>query len=633
MLGACSQSSPASDPKVVAANELTLVGDMLFVAATTKDELKILDLDARWAVSTFGRRFWPAPNPIEQLSIPVLSRPRVLAHDVGYGDYTDADTGLVIPRGAETAGPYVYAASPGVAAISIVSAAPDDLVEVMRLLTSAPVTAVAGELRATSRLYWGQFDGSAGELRHLDLGPPATLKSEDAAVVTRRQVLVARFPGESIAAVLPIPGDRVVIATRAAQGNSGRVLVLDLATLATRELHFPGAVRTLVTHPAIAVAGSVIGPGERIFGVFDEPAGCVTGCSGVLSVDVSTGESSVDSNGVPMAPVRFGKSLIAGLALGPRLKALVPVTDATQQLFALLGIATSTDGWVHFFDAAGLHPIDIDSSVARVTAIEYRGPPTAEFPNGAPADYVEGPTRDDANTPSVDETSVKVLNGAAPDETITVTVEGVVPGFEALATSSADGAVLAAPARAPDWVQAGDAVVFSDAVGVCGEALVDSVAAAKIVVSSVPAACGARVRYAVRAGGSKPYVVVGSVSGALGRAAKAATAAFGTVWFDRSIAATAGPTYQITFGAGAGVPRDARWVLTVVSGFHEFSFVSTAANAATTAAACSLALPQAIAVHPVQKKVFVSFPATNGGIAELNPVPQQNYAPFEACYR
>ena len=62
---ACSQPPPGLETRISGTRSLALVGDLLFVTATDRSELRVLDL----SVSP-RRDFVRAPNPIEPLSIP-----------------------------------------------------------------------------------------------------------------------------------------------------------------------------------------------------------------------------------------------------------------------------------------------------------------------------------------------------------------------------------------------------------------------------------------------------------------------------------------------------------------------------------------------------------------------------------
>lgn len=146
----CSQQPIANVVNLVGTHDLALVGEMLFVTSTDRDEIKVLDLVPP-GLKAGSRQFMPAPNPLEPLSIPVLSRPSSLTKDIHYANLLDVDGGVAAALGREVAGPWLYATRSGGSEISVVAAARDQLFEVelrdggtpLRIPTSAPVTATA----------------------------------------------------------------------------------------------------------------------------------------------------------------------------------------------------------------------------------------------------------------------------------------------------------------------------------------------------------------------------------------------------------------------------------------------------------------------------------------------------------
>src|SRR4051812_28664210 len=103
LLGCSDQTTPPLNADIRGTNDLVVVGDLIFVVATDRSELKAFNLKA-----TPVRDFVRAPNPLEPLGIPVVRYPVEVAKDVGYAD------------GVEISGPYVYARSQASADISIV---------------------------------------------------------------------------------------------------------------------------------------------------------------------------------------------------------------------------------------------------------------------------------------------------------------------------------------------------------------------------------------------------------------------------------------------------------------------------------------------------------------------------------
>ncbi len=79
---ACSGATSAPPAALTGAHDLQLVKNMLLVTSSDKDELRVLDLEPS-GLPLGTREFLPAPDPIEPLSIPVITRPdqaRIVAH-------------------------------------------------------------------------------------------------------------------------------------------------------------------------------------------------------------------------------------------------------------------------------------------------------------------------------------------------------------------------------------------------------------------------------------------------------------------------------------------------------------------------------------------------------------------------
>ena len=125
----------------------------------------------------------------------------------------------------------------------------------------------------------------------------------------------AELSGEVIVDLILVPGivgrgicedpaqTCVVYATRSMQGRAGRVLLFDPATLAQKELHFPGPVRTLAIHAGTMAGTLYVPPGLRVFGILDEERCGGPECGGVIAVNSMTGEIELDSAKLPMLPI------------------------------------------------------------------------------------------------------------------------------------------------------------------------------------------------------------------------------------------------------------------------------------------------------------------------------------------
>ncbi|WP_426746633.1 hypothetical protein VZQ01_00495 [Myxococcus faecalis] len=375
--------------------DLTMVGDLVFVTSSDRDELQVLDL------SKDPKQFIPAPNPLQTLAIPVLDRPDSLTRDVGY----KAD-------GSDHAGPYVYARSAGASQISVVAAGPDRLVQVLRLEGRSLITSFAarspapvpeGQTPGPGVLYYGIQDpdapfeadtGGSRIERQWVPGPDALGAGE---VVPAAVTLFCLQPGESVQAMAVLPNDQLVVATRQATGLTGRTLLVqdthpetsvDCTTpsAAVRDLsggfdNFP--VRYLVTHPRVSIPDNsetpqneaqVMEAGQFVFGIKDElSCGGATECTGVLAVDTLTGLTATDLSGAKMLPIRPPDGLPTGLALIPtatlRLRLVGPegtiTTDASATV-PLLGLMPSSNGSITTFSASDRRQFDLDLRRANV---------------------------------------------------------------------------------------------------------------------------------------------------------------------------------------------------------------------------------------------------------------------------
>ncbi len=417
---ACSQAQTAQPAKLSGARSMVLVGDLVFVTSTDRNELRVLDLLPPASIQ--GRQFLPAPNPLQPLSIPVLDRPTRLARDVSYADLKTADDTLVQTDGLEVGGPFVYASSPGVSEISIVGASEDLLVELVRLPTSAPVTATAARFDPagkTSVLYFATDNGTTSVLFKLPLPSPATLnerRNTDGALLLadlkKDLKVVASYGGFAVTDLLALPGDRLAVATRDPLGKSGKTYLVDTASSQATEMDFGGPVRMLMTHAATQLdGGGNLAAGARVYGLLDESACGSPACGGVVAVDGQTGARLNGFLGTPMAPIQFGEVLPVSMSIFAR----VPLNlSGSVVTVPLLGVVSTSTGDVVFFDAGSLTQFDVDTGGGRVSAAPAMYLPGA---SAATVPYVEGPM---AN-------SIVVADGAGYDEEITVTDDGVMP--------------------------------------------------------------------------------------------------------------------------------------------------------------------------------------------------------------
>jgi hypothetical protein len=344
-LWACTERSQPAAVGIPGTHDLALVGDLLFVTATDRSELRAFDLSA-----TPVRDFVRAPNPIEPLSIPVVERPIDLAKDIAFVD------------GAVWSGPYVYVRAASGQQLSVVGAERESLVELQRLTVPGTITAMAargpGEGEG-STLYLATFDGRDGHLWRASLPSPQAIAGWSPALE-----IVTSTPAEAIVALLVLPAaHEVALATRAQVGAGGRTWILDLQTLAARELAFGAPIRALHTHAAF----SDVAAGARIFGLLDEAAcGVLTFCRGVVGVEASAGGRLADAAGAPLPPVDVGPALITGLDVSPpgAKGPLLPTADGDKVWAgsSLVGALSASDGLVYLFDAEAAGHFDLSSS-------------------------------------------------------------------------------------------------------------------------------------------------------------------------------------------------------------------------------------------------------------------------------
>lgn len=534
-LAACSSSTGGSSARLIGSQDLVLVDELgdagqlarreilsdggvldvgqpnqfLFVTSVDTNELRVLRLSRKDAL---GRQWERAPNPIETLSIPVISRPSILA----------ADEGLHV-NGRRVTGSYVYAGRPGSSVISVVGASPDEFAAVTSspLPLPSPLTAMAAwmgtdlsTLPATTTLYAATFDGTRGGLYAIELpSKAADLRTAINAPTPEHPAIRARLlfdvADESIQALQvmpPLTGRTVdaqpfcdttaclAIATRRGAGVDGRTLLIDPQTLRAVPLDFGGPVRDFGT----------TGNGFRLFGILDEEKCGGPTCGGVVGVDTLTAVSPVgfpraqDFTGQPMLPITVGDALPMGIALaqGADLRQTYETLDAgTREIglvianYALLGIVSASNGQFTFFDGLAASPIDYDARRTTISAATLQAPGldvdgglTYLAPDGGFNGYiaagtvsVEAPPVSDggdstepwriatianpdggAGAPFV----LDVSDGYLVSQSLVVIYEGQLPGLVGVATSPADGTMLGVDGGFETRAAAGDLVSF-----------------------------------------------------------------------------------------------------------------------------------------------------------------------------
>lgn len=632
----CNQRPAAPAAKLVGARDLVRVDDLMVVTSSERDELRAIDLEPGEGLL---RQFLPAPNPIEPLSIPVLNRPTNLAVDTRWGDFQYPDAGAV-SVGVELYGPYVYAASPGTAEISIVDVSAkrggNALREVARLPTAAPVSALAafGDVAAQkSTLYFATFDGEQAVLQRLTIAQPSAGGVAKADLTNAVEVL-SSLPDTAIIDIVVLPNQRIAYAERAASGRTGDTVVLDVITKAKKVMQFPSPVRRLMTHGRVEMqycperactepAVKVIEPGDRLFGVLDEEFCGTAACSGVLSVDTQTGQVSADAPGLSlpacgadggvasggpcarsdadrqMLPIAFG-GLPNGLAVAPGGVLNLPV-DGTYGPVALdaLGVTTIANGTIVYWQAGQLTPIDVNSAPATLTfsRVINGADGGATLPDGV----AHPATSEDGGVIG------SLTDALASDEVIFVTAAGALPGLSGLpivnATMSASVASRA---------QVGDAVELPG----CADGEVTAVGSGTVSVRlNAPDAgvtCTAAVG-TVRAAGAQPYVVTGEASGYLGRIGAGQTASLGDLpaKYHPADYDPRAKLLRLSMTDGDLPPKDTQWLLVAAAGFQSY------AVAIDVAQGCGTTLPGAVQHDPIRQHTFVAYPSGNS-VVEIN---------------
>lgn len=654
-LAGCTERPLAQAARLAGVNELVQLDRYIFSTSTDRDELRVLDLTPP---NVQGRQFKLAPNPLEPLSIPVVSRPSYLARDLRYRDgvltasvaegeqvtYSLPDgtqlvatdgTPVPLPGYVEEAGPYVYATAAGGLEISVVDGREDptdpdggalpvaqttSLREVKRLIAPAPVSAMTAYRIADgeSLLAYATWDGRRAQLLTVSLPAPEAIAALDQQALAQRTRVIDSLPGEVVSALLLLGDQRVAVATRKDRGTTGRAFIFDTVTLATTPLDFGGPVRALLTHAGTYAGTSVFAAQRRIFGVLDEEACGNPGCGGIVAVEAATGQRSIDQGGQPMLTITVGDALVQGVAFAPGMLLNRPADSETYAPLTvpLLGVATSSAGALVFFDALGLAQIDADGKPAGHTEGRLEFPPTPDKPRGSIETYKEGPLLSDPNPDDLVNQGPRYAEGAVRTETIFFANHGAVFGLTGLPTTAADAARFVVPGGLAARAQVGDHVVVFGADGECADLPVTAVLPDAVEVAQAPA-CPGRQSFGVRAaeGSADPFIVVGSTSGFMGRTGPGKEFIFQgsydrhPVGFDPAV-----PAIRLTMGEAQypQIPRDARWVLEMSD--HYAPYVATV----DSSSGCPPSLPGTPVLDNLRQRLFVAYASANG-IVEVDP--------------
>jgi hypothetical protein len=686
---ACSQQSVPPPAHIVGTDSLVAVNDLLFVTSPGAAELRALDLKIS------PRDFVRAPNPLEPLAIPVLDTPAILARDIDYNADGDIDD--------TTYNPNVYVQGAASSEISIVGTRRNkQLVELKRLVAaSGIVTAIAarapagGDPTKPSTLYIGTWNGTQGNLWRQSIPPadPTTgvLSANLAPPTMLAYAAGSSTVGEPISSIAVLPNNRLAVASRTPGSAVGRAIILDTSRPddphpAQWVLDFPSPVRQLATHPAIYRSDpngpdgvSLVMPaGARIFGVLDEDACAPSAdCTGILAVDgLDTSPRftmrSIDASGAPMVPIRLGPGLTSALTLAPTLSrkkpgvALAISAGGTPLTFDQLGVVTTSNGLIYFFDARELSVIDLGTGpqASSLVYLDAAGNALASCSTSilCTGTYVPGPQLGPAIT-GTPFPGIRVALGAAVDEFVSVTYQGVIPGFRDLPTSAPSGTTQL-PYGTADITRlrsGADRIIVTGSDGCSAEvqlSRIDTDPARHLLIPDASIPCTGTATFSVRAGGDRPgdlpYVVEGTITGYMGRTANNRDFAFPTTpgesyrryYFhpppDPANPSTnfdpTNPQPQIQFSMGPGdsaIQRDWRYLIKVDSNYMpEFVQVDISLGIEFhTPGASSFvgALPDGTDVS----RLYVAYPSANA-ILEFSPqllYPNQPNARNIAAFR
>ncbi len=404
----CAQRTPSTSARLAGANHLVLVDELpgdglladavadkppvgiphryLFVTSTDTNELRVLRL---WTEKLDYRQFVEAPNALETLSIPVIDRPMVLAVDEG-----------VSVRGRLSTGSYVYAGRAGGLEVAVVGTAPSEMRAVLTqpLALPMPMTAMTAwmgsdltRLPEQTTLFVAGFDGLRGGLFRFTLATNAAQLRQGSLPVAERVMDVGAESVVALHMLPPLPGRSVnghpfcagkngclAVATRKASGTTGRTFLIDLETSERVDLAFPWPVRQFASG----------GMGSRLYGILDEESCSDSSCRGVIGVDVERTAGAAfgimkNALGEPMRVIGTDGSLAMSLRIvaGGTLRTTSEQYDGGasslvvgQSSYDLLGVMTSSEGLMTFFDAARGTVIDYDIRRALVGSALLRTP-------------------------------------------------------------------------------------------------------------------------------------------------------------------------------------------------------------------------------------------------------------------
>ncbi len=638
----------------------------LFVTSADRNELKVMKNSS----STQDMRLSvKAPDPLETLSIPVLTRPTALFADESLS-----------PDGRRVTGRFIYAIRTGGAELSVIDATPAGFAQVTKdpLVLPAPITAGAAwmgfgltSVPDTTSVYLATYDGANGAVYRLTLPTDAAHRAQVATATPQHLMDVGSEPIVALAIVPPLDGRTldgkpfcglsskcIVIATRSASGKAGRTLMVDVETLKTAALAFPGPVRTL------RVATSYGFLGRRIHGLLDEEKCDSVSCGGALVIDTLTGTSSAgfpvltDFSGKPMLPVVRTGVLARDLAVAAYHD---PTTDAglegplgirqyssrddggIVQGYYELGMFSASNGEIIVYDGLNGVPADyngertglLKSTTTNVVNV-VRIPGQVSDDGGLGFFYDDGGAAytqlamalEDQDVPADDGgvrpyrkygASVTYPNGVPAtfevqlgdgylfSQNILVANQGTIPDLVGLPTSPDAGQAVGFAPGLEARLAVGDRVGFSAALADggtedCGEAHVRSLGAGTAQLDAIPNGCESRSLFTIRGAGSQPIIVSGEIEGYIGRGAEKEKVTYNR----RYVAMPAGydnqgwPALEITLDAMPTEPG-AYWLFAVDGALNPYRIQFDFSDAAvgSVASGCATQVPGALTLAEV----------------------------------
>jgi hypothetical protein len=646
-IGGCTQTPVPLRAEIHGANDLALVGSFLFVTATDDNELRVIDL------APTAQDFVRAPNPLHALSIPVVDRPVALARDVVW----DADAGV------SSGGSYVYALSASSPQLSIIDA---DSADADSLKALATWSAATGKMLTTaaarrdstggpSTLFVATFDGFDAEILSQSVPSPEQLS---AVPVLSPSTAILQLPCASITSLLVLPKNGLAWSARPAPCRDSstpapppRAEIIDQNGTST-PLKFPDgiAVRKLVTHDQFADASEAThGAAERIFGVLDERScGGGAACRGIFAVvgpganplpvgpdcGGAVGEPACDFSGARMLPIANGRSLIMDAAIISGASPALPSSATQAPPTSLIGVFTTSDGQMVFFDAQRLRHFDVNPQVPTLLSFTVRAP------DGLLLTAESGPILE----------TVELADGAARSEIISFTFLGDLPGFSNIAAPQTPATQIPPGAIDPAGVvEVGDRAYAEGTqeggAGCAGSptALVTAIGPPSISIDAPLGGPACIISIRPPDDTATPWVVAGSSSGYLGRIAAstdatdvrqlpADVARRRALYFNRPIGfvdttPVTTPYLKLAFLTPSSLPADPsarrgfRVALVTDGGYHRGETLVDPNDAAARGV-----LPPdvagAIAFRPGTEQLFVAYPSPDAVLRfELGSVP------------